>query len=98
MAEQPEIIKQQMEETREALSEKIGALEDHVLNTVQGTTQAVSATVEKVADAVQSTVSSVKEEVGKSVESVKRTFDLRRQMDEHPWAMLAGSVALGYVA
>jgi len=98
MAEQPEVIKLQMEETREALSEKIGALEDHVLGTVQDTTEAVSQTVEKVADAVQSTVDTVKEEVEKGVETVKHTFDLRHQVEQHPWGMLAGSVAVGYLA
>jgi len=98
MADQTEVIKLQMEETRESLSEKIGALEDHVLGTVQDTTDTVSQTVEKVADTVQSTVCAVKEEVAKSVESVKRTFDLSRQVEQHPWAMLAGSVVLGYVA
>jgi len=97
MADQTDVIKMQMEETRESLSEKIGALEDHVLGTVQGTTEAVSQTVEKVAETVQSTVSAVKEEVEKSVETVKRTFDLRLQVEQHPWAVMAGSVMLGYV-
>jgi hypothetical protein len=29
---------------------------------------------------------------------VKETFDLRRQVDQHPWLMVGGSAVLGYLA
>jgi hypothetical protein len=31
------------------------------------------------------------------VESVKQAFDLRLQVERHPWMMLGGSVAVGYL-
>src|SRR5437868_9061606 len=97
MDNETEVIKQQMEETRESLSEKLGALEQHVLSTVQDTTDSVTNTVETVKDAVQGTVSSVKETVADTVDTVKEAFDVRQQVERYPWAMLAGAVFVGYV-
>jgi ElaB/YqjD/DUF883 family membrane-anchored ribosome-binding protein len=98
MANEPEVIRQQMEETRTALAEKLETLENQVVETVHEATSAVSETVESVKDAVQETVDTVKDSVQDTVASVKETFDLRRQVDQHPWAMVGGSVAVGFVA
>jgi hypothetical protein len=57
----------------------------------------VTETVETVKEAVQETVETVKGSVQETVETVKETFDLKRQVDRHPWLMFGGSVALGYV-
>ena len=70
MAYEPEVIKQQMEETRSSLADKLETLEQHVLGTVHDTTSAVSNTAEMVTDAVEGTVESVKE----TVENVKESF------------------------
>ena len=86
MDDSPEVIRQQMEETRASLSEKLETLEQQVVGTVQDARAAVTDTVETVKEAVHETV-----------ESVKDTFDISRQMERHPWAMLGGSIALGYV-
>jgi hypothetical protein len=86
MADEPEVIRQQMEETRSALTEKLETLEQQVVDTVQGATSAVTETVEKVKGSVQDTV-----------ETVKETFNVRRQVEHHPWLMFGGSVALGYL-
>src|SRR5262249_60811224 len=83
----PEVIRQQMQETRTALTEKLEALEHQVVETVQGARSAVTDTVESVRGAVHDTVCTVKE-----------TFDLNRQVERHPWAMVGGSFALGYVS
>jgi hypothetical protein len=87
MANEPEVIRQQMEETRASLADKLETLEQQVMETVQGTTNAVTDTVENVKETVQETIQSVRE-----------AFDLRRQVDQHPWLMLCGSVAVGYLA
>src|SRR2546423_1567536 len=97
MDNETEVIKQQMEETRESLSDKLGALEQHVMSTVQDTTDSVANTVETVKDAVQGTVSSVKETVAETVDTVKEAFDIPQQVERHPWAMFAGAVLVGYV-
>jgi ElaB/YqjD/DUF883 family membrane-anchored ribosome-binding protein len=109
MENETEVIREQMTETRTALTEKLEALEEHVAATVQQTTatvtetlgsvkEAVQNTVESVTGTVQNTVDSVTGSVQNTVESVKETFDLPRQVQNHPWAMFGGAVAVGYVA
>jgi ElaB/YqjD/DUF883 family membrane-anchored ribosome-binding protein len=102
MAEEPDVIKHQMEETRADLTQKLETLEHQVVGTVQDATSAVSETVQTVKDTVSETVGSVKEAVTDTVdtvrESVKETFDLRLQVERRPWLMFGGSVALGYLA
>jgi len=98
MANEPEVIRRQMEATRTDLVEKLELLENQVVETVHEATSAVHETVESVKEAVQETVETVKGSVEGTVETVKETFDLRRQVDRHPWAMLGGSVAVGFVA
>jgi len=98
MENEPEVIRQQMEETRAALTEKLETLEQQVVETVQGATTAVTETVASVKEAVQETVETVKDSVQTTVESVKETFDLPLQVERHPWLMLGGAAALGYLA
>jgi len=98
MPDEPEVIRQQMEETRASLADKVATLEQQVVDTVSGTTSAVTETVANVKEVVQETVASVKGSVQESVESVRQAFDLSRQVDRHPWLFMAGSVALGYCA
>jgi hypothetical protein len=94
MDERAEVLQHQMERTKANLAEKLETLEGQVSDTVQSTTAAVSNTVEAVKD----TVASVKESVEGTVQSVAETFDLRLQVERHPWLMLGGAVALGCVA
>lgn len=82
----PEVTRSQMEGTRAALSEKLETLEQRMVATVHGAADAVAQTVDNVKDAVHETV-----------DNVKGTFDLRRQVERHPWAMVGGSIALGFV-
>jgi ElaB/YqjD/DUF883 family membrane-anchored ribosome-binding protein len=98
MDSKPEIIRQQMEETRTALTQKLETLEDKVVSTVQEATSAVTDTVDNVKDAVNETVTSVKDTVQDTVASVRDTFDIERQVQRRPWLMFGGSVVLGYVA
>jgi uncharacterized protein YjbJ (UPF0337 family) len=98
MDDQTEVIKGQMQETREALSEKIEALEQQVVGTVQNAATSVAQTVETVTDTVQETVGNVKESVEGAVSSVKDTFNIPLQVRRHPWPMLMGSVAVGFMA
>jgi predicted RecB family endonuclease len=77
MENNTEVIQQQMTDTRAALSEKLEALEEQVLSTVQDTTQnvvsTVESTVEDVKEAVQETVSNVTESVQETVSNVTET-------------------------
>lgn len=97
MADKLEVIRSQMEETRSSLADKIDALENQVLGTVESATSAVADTVENVKDTVSSTVENVKETVAETVETVKDTFNMRKQVEHHPWLAMGGSIATGYV-
>jgi len=101
MENNTEVIQQQMTDTRAALSEKLEALEEQVLSTVQDTTenvaQTVEDTVETVKETVADTVSTVQETVQETVETVQHAFDLRRHVENYPWAMFAGAVVVGYL-
>ncbi len=92
MIDTPELIQEQMKETKSQLSEKLESLEQqlHVSEAVQTTRSAVAAT----AEAVQATADTV---TG-AIQSVSEAFDVRRQMSQHPWIVLGGAAALGYVA
>jgi ElaB/YqjD/DUF883 family membrane-anchored ribosome-binding protein len=96
MDNETEVIRQQIEGTRAALTEKLETLEDHVVETMHEATTAVGETVETVKETVEETVGTVKETVEETVETVKETFDLRLQVQRHPWAMVGGSVAVGF--
>ena len=87
MAEQPEVIREQIRETQESLASKLSTLEDKVVDTVTNTTETVSQTVENV-----------KETVSDTIESVKRTFDLEYQVQQRPLLMIGGSFAAGFLA
>jgi len=119
MPPETEVIKQQMGQTRAALTEKLETLEDKVLgtlhsttNTVSDTTNLVGSTVSETVQLVGNTVSNTVTEVGATVRetardlrttvdeamsSVRDALDLTRQMNEHPWLMVGGSVVAGYV-
>jgi ElaB/YqjD/DUF883 family membrane-anchored ribosome-binding protein len=83
MDPQPDVIRQQIEETRSSLTEKLETLEAEVKGTVES---------------ARETVENVKESVHNAKETVKRTFDIPYQVDRHPWAMLGLSLVSGVVA
>src|SRR4051794_35355305 len=102
MDDETEVIKHQMAETRESLACKVEALENKVINTVQGATDTVASTVESVSDTVasvketvQGTVESVKGGVQDAADSVRGALDIGHHAQEHPWALFCGSFAVG---
>jgi ElaB/YqjD/DUF883 family membrane-anchored ribosome-binding protein len=95
MDQNPDVIRHHIEETRSALTDKLETLENEVLGTVREATSAVTSTVRNVKDTVASTVENVKETVQGTVRSVKQTFDVRLQVERHPWALVGGSFAAG---
>jgi ElaB/YqjD/DUF883 family membrane-anchored ribosome-binding protein len=92
MADQAEVIRQQMADTRASMTEKIEALEKQVTETVKETTETVSETVDTASETVQKTV----EAISDTVEAVKETFDIPAHIQNHPWMAMGGAVALGY--
>jgi hypothetical protein len=98
MAENPAVIREQMEQTRASLSEKIELLEQHVVETVHNATGAVTETMDTIKDAAEETLGTVRQGVQETVKSVRQTFDLPLQVRRHPWYMVGGAVLAGYVA
>jgi uncharacterized protein YoxC len=94
MDDSAEVIREQMQETRSQLSEKLETLENKVTDTVQSTSNSVSETVA----AVKETVDSVTDSVQGAMHSVGDALDLGLQTDRHPWIVMGGSVALGFLA
>jgi ElaB/YqjD/DUF883 family membrane-anchored ribosome-binding protein len=99
-----DVIRDQMAETRTALTEKLEALEAKVADTVDSATTTVAQTVEAVKetvttakDTVQGTIGAVKEKVEESVEAVKDAFDIKAHVQQHPWVSFGASVAAGYL-
>ena len=87
-------MRQQIMDTRSQLTEKLVSLEHQVSSTVESTGSAVNETV----GAVQETVESVTSAVKGAVQSISDAIDIRQQIKQHPWLILGGSVALGYLA
>lgn len=93
MDNETEVIRQQMEGTRTALSEKLGKLETQLTDKAQEAGDTIAETVANVAK----TVDNVKETVEDTVDAVSHTFDLQWHAQRHPWALLGGAVVLGFV-
>jgi ElaB/YqjD/DUF883 family membrane-anchored ribosome-binding protein len=100
MDPEPDVIRQQIDQTRESLTKKVESLENQVKGTVEDVTSTVKETVEAVKETVDTVKSKVSETVEETVDTVKRTFDIPHQVQQHPFAMagcsLLAGVALGY--
>jgi ElaB/YqjD/DUF883 family membrane-anchored ribosome-binding protein len=93
-----EVIRQQMELQRAALSDKLETLESKIVDTVEGAREAVAETVETVKTGVQDSVHAVRDSVHTSMHAVQDTFDIPRQVERRPWTMFAGAIAAGFAA
>jgi ElaB/YqjD/DUF883 family membrane-anchored ribosome-binding protein len=87
MDPEPDLIRQQIEETRSSLTDKLETLEAEVKETVQS-----------ARETVQETITGVKETVENAKETVKRTFDIPYQVNRHPWGMMGLSLVSGVIA
>ena len=97
LTEKLEMLEEKVADTVQMATASVTEATASVVETVHNATVSVSETVESVNAAVQGTVENVRHTVSDTVESVKGTFDLPQHVRKHPWAMLAGAVALGYV-
>jgi len=90
---EPEMIRQRMEETRTALSDKLEKLEGQVTGMVGVTADAVTETVENVKETFADATDAVQEKV----QAVKEAFDIRLQFKRHPLLLIGGAVAAGFI-
>jgi len=84
------VIRDEMEQTRASLADKLGALENQVRETVSDATDAVHSTVEGVKDVVGT--------VSETFESVTEQLSVTKQVENYPWVMFGAAVATGFVA
>jgi len=104
----PEQIEQDMAGTREAITEKVSALETQVLGTVQAVTgtveavkDAITAAPTAVSDTVRQTAAAVKDSLRDTVKAVTdtvRNFSVRECVRRNPWAAVGASAAGGFLA
>jgi hypothetical protein len=101
MDPKPDVIRRQIDETRESLTDKLETLEDQVKHTVASVTEAVEHTVDTVKSKVENTVEAVTSTARETVDTVKRSFDIPYQVQRHPYLLTGGAVlagaALGYL-
>ena len=97
----PEQIEAEMFATRESLTEKVAALENQVVGTVQNAAHTITDTVDAVKSFVETApeaVSETVEQVASAVkEHVKKTFDISSQVRDYPWASVGVAVGVGFL-
>jgi len=98
MDPEPDVIRHEIEQTRESLTEKIKTLEEQAKETIQDVKNTVENTVDTVKERVQDTVDTISNRVEGTVEAVKRTFDIPYQVQQHPLAMAGCSLLAGAAA
>jgi ElaB/YqjD/DUF883 family membrane-anchored ribosome-binding protein len=98
MDPEPHVIRQEINETRQSLTEKLETLENQAMGTVQKAHDTVQDTINTVKSSVTETVDTVKSTVAGTVDSVKRTFDIDHQVQERPFVCAGLTFAAGAIA
>jgi len=91
-AETVEKVRHTVQDTVTEAAETVERVRSAVHDTVSGAAD----TVASMKHALQDTVQSVKDSVRETAETVSETLDIRRQVENHPWAMMAGATAVGF--
>src|SRR5271166_6043831 len=73
-------MRQEIDCTRAAMADKLEALEDRVMGTVQSAQETVEDSLQMAND---------------TVATVKRNFDINYQVEQHPWTMVGGCFLAG---
>jgi len=93
----PEQIQAEMSATREALTEKVAALENQVVGTVQTAADTLTGTVNAVKSLVTSAPEAVSDTVKQAAEKVKEVFDVSGHVRNRPWTSVGVSAGLGFL-
>jgi len=97
MNEKLELLEERVRDTLEETKTAVDDIVENVKGTVEVTVDAVKETVDGAKSTVENIVENVKDTMDDTVTKVKRSFDLRYQVEQHPWLMLGGSVIAGSV-
>lgn len=97
----PEEIQREMSLTRDALTEKVAALEHQVVDTVQTAADTLTDTVESVKSIITTAPGAVGDSVKQAAaavsETMKKTFDISCHVREHPWTAMGVSTLAGCI-
>ncbi|MBA4065392.1 MAG: hypothetical protein C0501_17100 [Isosphaera sp.] len=93
----PEQIEAEMASTRESMTEKIAALENKVVGTVETAADTLSGTVNSVKSLISDAPGAVGDAVKKAATAVREAFDIPGHVRSHPWAAMGVSAGLGFL-
>ncbi len=97
MSEKLELLEERVRDTLEETKTAVDDIVESVKGTVDETVGAVKETVDDAKLTVEHIVENVKGTMDDTVAMVKQSFDIRYQVDQHPWLMLGASVVTGSV-
>jgi ElaB/YqjD/DUF883 family membrane-anchored ribosome-binding protein len=97
MSEKLELLEERVRDTLEETKTAVDDIVENVKDTVGETVEAVKETVDGAKSTVENIVENVKETMDDTVTMVKQSFDIRYQVDQHPWLMLGASVVTGSI-
>jgi hypothetical protein len=100
-------IKQNIMETREAMSEKIEMIENHIYKAMEGPKSAIDTVLwnidrfkgalEETKSAMEHSIAHIDQAVDETLVRVKSTADLIGQVKQDPWIMVGSAILMGYV-
>jgi predicted S18 family serine protease len=100
-------IRQDIEETHTAITEKIEMIENRMHETMEGTkstidnvmdnVKRVQGTIEDAKVTVDSVLDTIKRTMDETVERVNYAADLIDQVNQNPWIMFGSAVLMGYI-
>jgi ElaB/YqjD/DUF883 family membrane-anchored ribosome-binding protein len=95
MTEKLELLEERVRDTLDETRTAVGDIVENVKGTVEETVGAVKETVDGAKSTVEDIVENVKGTMDDTVTKVKQSFDLRYQVEQHPWLMVGGAVVAG---
>jgi len=97
----PDEIEREMLETRESITEKVAALENQVVGTLQTAADTVNGTVEAVKSLVTHAPEAVSDSIKQAASTVKdvmkNAFNVSEHVERHPWASVGTATLLGCI-
>lgn len=93
MENEPEVIRQEMEDKRTELTEKLETLEERVMKTAS----AISETVKNVEEGVEGTAESIKDAFQNVKDTVKESLNFSAHVERHPLGMVGGAIGVGFL-
>lgn len=100
-------IKQNIVETRDAMSEKIEMIENHIYKAMEGPKSAIDTVMwnidrfkgalEETKSAMDLSIAHIDQAVDETLVRAKSTADLIGQVKHDPWIMVGSAILMGYV-